>query len=563
MGDATGPLAHAVLRETVMRAHIAALVLGSFVAASAVHGQQPGAGGQAPAELTSLAQELRQARRAFTEAGDFSARAIEGQKTQLAGFRARLLKLPHARWPIADQVDWYVLQSEVNQLDFDQRIRRPTSRDPGFYVQQAVAGMPVDGDALPAERAAAVAARLKMVPALLEQARRNLTEASPTHAQFALRAIDTVRGVRIQRSAVGDFQSLARAAGGAYPEVAAAADAAAKAMTQYAAWIRTSLPKMTAPGHIGADNFNWYLRNVLMMPYTADQLLVLGERDLTRSVANLAYAENQNRNLPPLLPAATPEEYQRRVEETDRLVRRWLKEGNILTVPDDTPPTSATVPWKEGGKAGQVTPTHYWQDIQFRDPAPDHLHAGIPGHKYDGTMMRRNPRPVRAGHSDRGRSEGWAFYLEEMALRSGLLDNRPRSRELIENFQLFRYVRMILDVKMSAGEMTPERAVAFEKEWVPMMEDQVAWSEASGYYTSPGGGTVYTAGKYQIEEMIARLRKQRGTQFDLRAFHDAFMAAGSIPMVLIEWELSGDDTQLKRVVGPSAGAAKPQNSTIR
>jgi hypothetical protein len=445
----------------------------------------------------------------------------------------------------------------MNQLDFDLRVRRPTSRDPGFYVQQALAAVPADGDALTPDRAAAAAARLKKVPALFEQARRNLTEASRTHGQLALRAIETVRGVRVQRSAIGDFQALAKSTAGRYPEVAAAAGA--DALTQYAASIRTSLPTMTAAGHIGVDNFNWYLRNVLMMPYTADQLLVLGDRDLTRSVANLAFAENQNRNLPQLRPAATPDDYQRRVEETDRLVRGWLKEGNILTVPNDTPPTAATVPWKESGKAGQATPTHYWQEIQFRDPVPDHLHAGIPDHKYDGIMMRRHPRPVRAGHSDRGRSEGWGFYLEEMALRSGLLDSRPRSRELIENFQLFRYVRMILDVKMSAGEMTPEQAVAYQKEWTPMMEDQVAWSEANGYYTSPGGGTVYTAGKYQIEAMVARRRKQLGSRFDLRAFHDAFMAAGPIPIVLIEWELTGDDTQLRRVVDPSGATGKSQN----
>ena len=68
-----------------MRAVILALVVGSFVTASAGSGQPPAAGGQAPADLTRLAQELRQARRAFTEAGDFSARAIDGQKAQLAG----------------------------------------------------------------------------------------------------------------------------------------------------------------------------------------------------------------------------------------------------------------------------------------------------------------------------------------------------------------------------------------------------------------------------------------------------------------------------------------------
>jgi hypothetical protein len=322
----------------------------------------------------------------------------------------------------------------------------------------------------------------------------------------------------------------------------------------------SSLPTWSTPGHIGLEHFNWYVQHVLMMPYTANELLALAERDLTRTLANLAYEENRNRKLPPLLPAANAEEYAHRVAEADRLTRRWLRDGNILTVPEDTPATPATVPWQETGH--QVTPTHYWQAIQFRDPLPDHLHAGIPGHRYDGTVMRRNPRPIRAGHSDRGRSEGWGFYLEEMALMSGLLDERPRSRELFHNFQLFRYVRMVLDIKMAAGEMTPAQAVAYQKHWVPLMEDQVAWSEGSGYYANPSAGTSYPAGKYQIEALVANLRRQLDTKFDLRAFHDRFMEAGPIPIVLIEWELTGDDSALKKVLSARA-AARPAQPTSR
>jgi uncharacterized protein (DUF885 family) len=543
-----------------MTSRIAILVAAGLSFSQPGFAQQPPGRGQAPAELVQLAQEFRAARRTFTDEADFSAKTAATRATQLADFRARLEKLPRASWPVADQVDWYVLRTELNQLDFDQRIRKAPARDPGFYVQQAVGAVPQDIERVSPEQAQAIAARLAKVPALFDQAKRNLTEASRIHGELALRDIEDVRGVRVQQSGLQRLQSLSsKATAAKYPDVAKAADGAARALAEFASWIRTSAPTWKAPGHFGLDNFNWYLHNVMMMPFTAEELLSLAERDLGRTVANLAYEENRNRNLPPLLPAANADEYARRVTEADRLTRTWLKEGNILTIPEDTPPTPATVPWQEGGT--QVTPTHYWQAIQFRDPLPDHLHAGIPGHRYDGMVMRRNPRPIRAAHSDRGRSEGWGFYLEEMALMAGLLDERPRTRELFHNFQLFRYVRMVIDIKMAAGEMTPAQAVAYEKQWVPMMEDQVAWSEGASYYVTPSAGTAYPAGKYQIEMLVANLRRQLGTKFDLRAFHDRFIEAGPIPIVLIEWELTGDDSALKRV--EAAAAARPSTSVNR
>ena len=203
--------------------------------------QQPGRG-QAPAELVQLAQEFRAARRAFSEQGDFSAKAAAAQATQLAAFRARLEKLPRAGWPVADQVDWYVLRTELNQLEYDQRIRKAPSRDPGFYVQQAIGAVPPDINRVSAEQAAAIAARLAKVPALFDQAKRNLTEASRTHGELALRDIEDVRGVRVQQSGLERLQSLAKASAARYPDVAKAADGAGRALTEFASWIRTNAP---------------------------------------------------------------------------------------------------------------------------------------------------------------------------------------------------------------------------------------------------------------------------------------------------------------------------------
>lgn len=252
-----------------------------------------------------LAGEFREARRAFTERADFSAAAIAAQTRGLAEFRQRLNALPRASWPVADQVDWYVLETELNLQEYEQRIKRSASRDPGFYVQRALTAVPADPEALTAEQAAALATRLAALPALFEQARTNLTEASRTHAELALRAIEQVRGVRMQQSAIDRFRWLATLTAARHPDVSTRAAAAADALVSYAGWIRDRMPALTAPGHIGRDGFDWYLQHVLMMPYRATTLLELAERDLTRTMANLAFEENRNRSLPPLLPAAT------------------------------------------------------------------------------------------------------------------------------------------------------------------------------------------------------------------------------------------------------------------
>ena len=523
------------------------IALTCFAVSVPVLAQRVPAEGKAPAALEALATELRQARRAWLDARDFSPVAVARQRAAVAALRARLEAMPQVGSPIADQVDWWVLLTELNQQDFEHRVARSPSRNPDFYVQQATGPVPPEPSTLTNQEAAELLRRLAQVPPLLEQARNNLTEASKDHALIALRRIERAAGVREQLSAVAKFTRLARGLSTTQPTISEAATKAAAAMQNYGEWLRANLGRMTAPGHIGLDHFDWYLRNVLLMPYTAKELLSLAQRDYERSMANLAYHENANRRLPPQRPAATEAAYDTLAKDNDAYVRRWLVDANIISIPPDVGPMEATVPWKEGGSAGQQTPTHYWQEIQFRDTLPDHIHAGIPGHKYDGIVSRRNPRPIRAGYSSQGRTEGWGFYLEEMTQQSGLLAGRPRSEELFDNFQLFRYLRMIVDIKMSAGEMTVADAVAFQSTYVPFMEDQVAWVDASGYFLRPTAGSTYTAGKYQIEALVARLRHELGAKFDLKTFHDRFMMAGAIPVSLIEWELTGNDESIKRL----------------
>ena len=66
----------------------------------------------------------------------------------------------------------------------------------------------------------------------------------------------------------------------------------------------------------------------------------------------------------------------------DRLLRNWIRQESFISIPDYIPSgwreTGYNVPWIE-----RAAPPNFWEQIQYRDPSPDHLHAVIPGHRYD------------------------------------------------------------------------------------------------------------------------------------------------------------------------------------
>ena len=143
------------------------------------------------------------------------------------------------------------------------------------------------------------------------------------------------------------------------------------------------------------------------------------------------------------------------------------------------------------------------------------------------------------------RAEGWAFYLEEMLLQAGLLDGRPRSRELFYLFQLQRAVRIPGEIRMLSGEWTLEQAIAFWMNEVPMMDENLARTELQLYLRNPLNGIAYTIGKALLEGLLADRSRQLGDQFDLGAFHDQLLAAPWIPFSLIRWEMTGLDDEVR------------------
>src|SRR5690606_14034228 len=134
---------------------------------------------------------------------DYAARAAK-QRQGVADFKRRLENLPADRWPVHAKVDYLVLRSEMDDLDFDLRIIRQITRNPDFYVTEAARsvsrhiggryqtgpGVPVPYDA---KRASAIVAALRNTPRIVEQAPRHLTEAVGEMADVAIERLENIQ----------------------------------------------------------------------------------------------------------------------------------------------------------------------------------------------------------------------------------------------------------------------------------------------------------------------------------------------------------------------------------
>ena len=98
------------------------------------------------------------------------------------------------------------------------------------------------------------------------------------------------------------------------------------------AWLEAQAPSKTGPSGIGKENYTWYLRNVHLVPLTWEDEVRLLQRELKRAWSSLRLEEHRNRDLPALVAATTPEEYDRRADAAATRLMRFLAEKEVLPV---------------------------------------------------------------------------------------------------------------------------------------------------------------------------------------------------------------------------------------
>jgi Bacterial protein of unknown function (DUF885) len=126
-------------------------------------------------------------------------------------------------------------------------------------------------------------------------------------------------------------------------------------------------------------------------------------------------------------------------------------------------------------------------------------------------------------------AEGWASYATDVMNEAGFLT--PLEAYAEHHAHARSAARAIVDVELHCGRMSFDEAVRFYQEKTSMGE-RAARSEATKNSMFPGAAVIYFVGSGLIHGLRRELERRDGAAFDLRGFHDRFLAHGSIPVSL-------------------------------
>ncbi len=186
--------------------------------------------------------------------------------------------------------------------------------------------------------------------------------------------------------------------------------------------------------------------------------------------------------------------------------------------------------------------------INLRDTAdwPKHAlptltyHEAEPGHHFQISIAREaGELPIyrRVGGFS-AYNEGWALYAERVADELGAYRSDPFGRIGFLQSYLFRAVRLVVDSGLHHERWSREQAIRYMVENSARPEGS-AVREIERYSVWPGQALAYKLGQTVIADLRAEAERAQGPRFDVRAFHDAVLLGGSMPLEVLQRRIRG------------------------
>jgi uncharacterized protein (DUF885 family) len=477
-------------------------------------------------------------------------------------------------WPKDARIDWILFRAQLENVDFGNRVLKFEQTNPQVYVGEctnAIFSLLKKEYDTPRKRALAATARLKQMPALLKQGLSNLQNPVKLYGQLAIqsaRSIDPLLNKSLMALDV-DLAPNER------DELIKARDGAVAALHSYGDELEKRLPQMVDFKPMGEANYNYYLKNVLVLPLNAIEVETIGRAELARYRALEALLPDPKLADPdPKRAAHVPpdqESFLKAYESREAEMISFLKEHNLVTLPDYLGPfqirqlPDAFKPTNPGGFMNPpgvydkdptgffFIPTYNPESKNFyiraaiEDPRPILGHEGIPGHFLQLSIANHLSDEIRRQHEDTVFVEGWALYGEEMLMRTGLYPNNSPAQGQILRLSRYRAARIGVDVNLHTGRWSFEQAVKYFMD-AGGLDREAAEGEAAGAASSPTQKISYIIGKWQIMNLLGRYKDRHGENFRLGQFHDDLIKNGSLPISAIEWILLDDPAAIQQAL---------------
>jgi uncharacterized protein (DUF885 family) len=230
------------------------------------------------------------------------------------------------------------------------------------------------------------------------------------------------------------------------------------------------------------------------------------------------------------------------IQERLKLIRAQLPRAFNTLVPGNLevkrmpPEEEPGAPGAYGG-AGSIDgkiPGKFWINLRSTDlhskySLPDlAAHEAIPGHVWQGEYANKLPL-IRTLLAFNAYSEGWALYAEQLVDELGLYQGQPALQLGYLQSIAFRACRLVVDSGLHAKRWTRQQGVDFFVNVNGSNPLEVA-SEVDRYCSWPGQACGYKVGHSTIDRLRDQAKAALGPRYDLRAFDDAVVLGGNVPM---------------------------------
>ncbi len=242
--------------------------------------------------------------------------------------------------------------------------------------------------------------------------------------------------------------------------------------------------------------------------------------------------------------AKTPDELLHRAawisKRVDGVIGKYmtLPRARFTIVP--VPPDIA--PFWTAGRGGMGT---YWVNTYNLPARPLYnlpaltLHESDPGHALQGALAAEQgeqPEFRRTAYIS-AYGEGWGLYSEKLGVEMGIYETPYEDFGRL-TYEMWRAARLVIDTGVHHKGWTREQALAYLRDHTALSEHEVT-TEVDRYISWPGQALSYKLGEIAIVRLRAQAEKELGDRFDVKAFHDAVLKQGSVPLPVLEQQIQG------------------------